>query len=91
MYRLPAQLVSCFLIVLLLLTPLTFAGRRHSDVENIGNRKINGKVAGLFPISFLWKRKFRSARSTPSKSNGRRGWLRILWSMSMSTDLLRTL
>ena len=49
MYRLPAQPVSCFLIVLLLLTPVAFAGRRHEDVEDIGNRKINGKVAGLFP------------------------------------------
>ena len=49
MYRLPAQPVSCFLIVLLLLTPVTFAGRRHADVEDIGNRRINGKVAGLFP------------------------------------------
>ena len=49
MHRLPAQPVACFLIVLLLLTPVTFAGRRHEDVEDIGNRKINGKVAGLFP------------------------------------------
>ena len=49
MYRLPAQPVCCFLIVLLLLTPVAFAGRRHKDVEDIGNRKINGKVAGLFP------------------------------------------
>ncbi len=49
MYRLPAQPVSCFLIVLLLLTPVALAGRRHKDVEDIGNRKINGKVAGLFP------------------------------------------
>jgi predicted Zn-dependent protease len=49
MYRLPAQPVSCFLIVLLLLTPVALAGRRHEDVEDIGNRKINGKVAGLFP------------------------------------------
>ena len=49
MHRLPAQPVACFLIVLLLLTPVIFAGRRHEDVEDIGNRKINGKVAGLFP------------------------------------------
>ena len=49
MYRLSAQLVSCFLIVLLLLAPAAFAERRHADVEDIGNRKINGKVAGLFP------------------------------------------
>ena len=49
MYRLSAQLVSCFLIVLLLLTPAAFAERKHADVEDIGNRRINGKIAGLFP------------------------------------------
>ncbi len=48
MYKLPARLVTCFLVVLLL-TPPTFAERKHSDVEDIGNRRINGKVAGLFP------------------------------------------
>ena len=25
------------------------AGRKHKDVEKIGNRKINGKIAGIFP------------------------------------------
>lgn len=49
MHRPSAQLVSCGLIVLLLLTPAALAERRHADVENIGNRDINGKVAGLFP------------------------------------------
>jgi predicted Zn-dependent protease len=28
---------------------VALAGRKHKDVEDIGNRKINGKVAGLFP------------------------------------------
>ncbi len=37
------------LLVLMLLAPPVLAGRKHSDVENIGNRKINGRVAGLFP------------------------------------------
>ncbi len=49
MYRVSGQLVSCFLIILLLLTPAVFAERRHADVEDIGNRKVNGKIAGLFP------------------------------------------
>jgi len=39
-----------FLLLLLLVFPLqAFAGRKHSDVENIGNRKINGRVAWIFP------------------------------------------
>ncbi len=37
------------LLVLTLLAPPVLAGRKHADVENIGNRKINGRVAGLFP------------------------------------------
>ncbi len=37
-----------FLIFVLLCAPV-YAGRNHSDVENIGNRKINGKVAWIFP------------------------------------------
>jgi predicted Zn-dependent protease len=31
------------------LPPSAFAGRKHSDVENIGNRNINGRVALIFP------------------------------------------
>ena len=39
-----------FLLFLVLLFPLqAFAGRKHADVEDIGNRKINGKVAFFFP------------------------------------------
>lgn len=39
-----------FLLVLVLLFPVqAFAGRKHEDVENIGNRKINGRVAWFFP------------------------------------------
>ena len=39
-----------FLLLLVLLFPLqAFAGRKHEDVENIGNRKINGKVAWFLP------------------------------------------
>ncbi len=39
-----------FLVLLVLLFPLqAFAGRKHEDVEDIGNRKINGKVAWFFP------------------------------------------
>ncbi len=39
-----------FLLFLVFLFPLqAFAGRKHEDVEDIGNRKINGKVAFFFP------------------------------------------
>ncbi len=37
------------LTLILLASPPLLAGRKHGDVENIGNRKINGRVAGLFP------------------------------------------
>jgi predicted Zn-dependent protease len=38
------------LLLFVLLFPLqAFAGRKHEDVENIGNRKINGRVALFFP------------------------------------------
>ena len=42
------KLLTCVL-VLLLLAPAALGERRHADVEDIGNRKINGKVVGLFP------------------------------------------
>ncbi len=39
-----------FLLLLVFLFPLqAFAERKHGDVEDIGNRKINGKVAFFFP------------------------------------------
>ena len=46
------QALSIFLVVVLTLSPVGLAGkngRKHGDVENIGNRKINGRVVGLFP------------------------------------------
>ncbi len=43
------QFWAVFLVLLLALMPMGIAGRKHGDVENIGNRKINGRVAGLFP------------------------------------------
>jgi predicted Zn-dependent protease len=46
--KIPKSL-SVFLIVLLSFPQLAFAGRKHSDVENIGNRDINGNVALIFP------------------------------------------
>ncbi len=42
--------IISFLMAWLLMFPFgVFADRKHSDVENIGNRKINGRIAGLFP------------------------------------------
>ena len=42
------SIVSTFIVAVLLVTPL-MAGRKHKDVDNIGNRDINGRIAGLFP------------------------------------------
>lgn len=38
----------------LMLSASAFAGRKHPDVENIGNRDINGRIYGIFPnfVSF---------------------------------------
>ncbi|RPJ55614.1 MAG: peptidase M48 [Acidobacteria bacterium] len=41
--------VAMALVVMLLLTPAGFADRKHGDVEKIGNRDINGRIAGIFP------------------------------------------
>jgi len=39
-----------FLLLLLFLFPYhAYAGRKHADVEDIGNRDINGRVAWFFP------------------------------------------
>ena len=38
-----------FFLFLLLLFPLQGYARKHTDVENIGNRSINGRVAWVFP------------------------------------------
>ena len=37
------------LSLLLLLCPLQGLARKHEDIENIGNRRINGKIAWIFP------------------------------------------
>jgi predicted Zn-dependent protease len=39
----------CLLLLVAALTPALYGGRKHADVENIGNRKINGRIAGIFP------------------------------------------
>ena len=41
--------VGCLAVVLFCLSSQSYAGRKHGDVENIGNRSINGKVAWFFP------------------------------------------
>ena len=42
-------IVSVLMVLVLMLRAGVFAGRKHQDVENIGNRKINGRIAGIFP------------------------------------------
>lgn len=41
--------LAIFLVFLLTCTQSVSSKRRHGDVDQIGNRKINGRVAGLFP------------------------------------------
>jgi beta-barrel assembly-enhancing protease len=50
-FRCLTVLTVCFMLVL---TPAVQASRKHGDVENIGNRDINGSVYLIFPnfISF---------------------------------------
>lgn len=43
------RLVGSLVLLVPLLTPALYGGRKHTDVENIGNRKINGKIALIFP------------------------------------------
>jgi len=44
-----SPLISVLMILVLMSPASVFAGRKHKDVENIGNRKINGRIAGIFP------------------------------------------
>jgi len=41
--------VACLLVALLLVPAVSYADRKHGDVEKIGNRDINGRIAGIFP------------------------------------------
>ena len=43
------RMISVLMILVLMLPTGVLAGRKHKDVENIGNRKINGRIAGIFP------------------------------------------
>ncbi|MCZ6484692.1 MAG: hypothetical protein O6826_03220, partial [Acidobacteria bacterium] len=45
-----ARAAGSFLLLLLFLFPLdVFGERKHGNVEEIGNREINGRVAWIFP------------------------------------------
>lgn len=44
-----ARALQFSLILLLFFPTLTLAGRKHSDVEDIGHRNINGRIIGIFP------------------------------------------
>lgn len=45
----PNRVGSFLLILAMLLAPAAYAGRKHGDVDKIGNRDINGRIAGIFP------------------------------------------
>jgi predicted Zn-dependent protease len=42
-------MASVLMILSLLFPTSVTAGRKHTDVEKIGNRKINGRIVGIFP------------------------------------------
>ena len=44
-----SRITSILMILVMMFPAGVFAGREHKDVENIGNRKINGRIAGIFP------------------------------------------
>ncbi|UCF36449.1 MAG: M48 family metalloprotease [Acidobacteriota bacterium] len=43
------RLLAVGLVVTVVATSAAFAGRKHANVEDIGNRNINGRVALIFP------------------------------------------
>ncbi len=45
----PKKVVLAGILAIVTLAPQTFAERRHSDIENIGNRSMGGKVYGFLP------------------------------------------
>ncbi len=44
-----SHMASVLMILILLFPTSVTAGRKHTDVEKIGNRKINGRIVGIFP------------------------------------------
>ena len=54
--------ITSFLMILVLIFPAgVFAGRKHKKVEDIGNRKINGRILGVFP-NFISQERSMPAR-----------------------------
>ncbi len=51
-------LISLMLAAMLMPAPV-FAGRKHADVDRIGIRKINGRVAWIFPNFVSFKREIQ--------------------------------
>lgn len=45
----PSRRLAALFLSMLLASAAVFADRRHHDVEDIGNRDINGRVLGIFP------------------------------------------
>ncbi len=54
MVRSALKVLISLMLAAMLLPGGLFAGRKHADVDRIGIRKINGRVAWIFPnfISF---------------------------------------
>ena len=73
------RMISVLMILVLMLPTGVLAGRKHKDVENIGNRKINGRIAGIFPILSLRKRRFSWVPSLLSSLRKQRVWWKTRW------------
>ena len=44
-----SPMITVLMILVMMFPASVFACRKHKDVENIGNRKINGRILGIFP------------------------------------------
>lgn len=62
--------ITPILMILVMMFPVgVLAGRKHKDMENIGNRKINGRIAGIFPNFISLEHLSILLLETPSLNN----------------------
>ena len=54
--------IPAYVLAIILLSMPTFAGRKHGDVENIGNRTVAGKIFGVLPNWVSFEKEISMAR-----------------------------
>ena len=59
MIRIVYKVLISLMLAAMLLPGGLFAGRKHADVDRIGIRKINGRVAWIFPNFVSFKREIQ--------------------------------